>query len=232
MNHTERIGDWMSTYTGRRFYVCDPRTEEVFIEDIAHSLALQCRFNGHIRTFYSVAQHSLLVAGIVWDALDPEPTWVQRMQGVQELRGVILNNLDPVSALPTLRWLIREYALLHDGSETYLGDLIRPVKHSMPDYLAVEGSVQSVVFDRFVGNPTSRSAPVELTKLADLIALATERRDLFGSSYSMPDGDWVTDRLGVLPLPSFLSARSWQVAEELFLQEFAACEEGRQGLRF
>lgn len=43
----ERKGDWFLTYTGIHFYPMDPRPEEVCIEDIAHALALQCRFNGH-----------------------------------------------------------------------------------------------------------------------------------------------------------------------------------------
>jgi hypothetical protein len=57
-----RKGDWMQTYTGRAFWPLDPRADEVAIEDIAHSLSLQCRFAGHCRFHYSVAQHSVLVA--------------------------------------------------------------------------------------------------------------------------------------------------------------------------
>lgn len=57
-----RQGDWMLTVTGRTFWPLDPRPEEVAIEDIAHSLAHQCRYAGHTSAFYSVAQHSVLVA--------------------------------------------------------------------------------------------------------------------------------------------------------------------------
>ena len=58
----ERNGDWMQTATGREFWPIDPRRDEVYIEDIAHSLANMCRFAGHCREFYSVAQHSILVS--------------------------------------------------------------------------------------------------------------------------------------------------------------------------
>lgn len=59
---TTRHGDWMQTYTGRQFWPLDPRPEEIEIEDIAHAIANQCRFAGHCRVFYSVAQHSVLVS--------------------------------------------------------------------------------------------------------------------------------------------------------------------------
>lgn len=58
----ERQGDFMQTATGRKFWPMDPRASEVFIEDIAHSLALQCRYAGHCLQFYSVAEHSVLIA--------------------------------------------------------------------------------------------------------------------------------------------------------------------------
>lgn len=57
-----RTGDFMQTYTGRKFWPMDPRADEVFIEDIAHSLSLQCRYAGHCLRFYSVAEHSVHIA--------------------------------------------------------------------------------------------------------------------------------------------------------------------------
>lgn len=56
---------WVQTYTGKRFYPLDPRVEDVDIQDIAHALSLKCRYTGHCREFYSIAQHSVLVAEIV-----------------------------------------------------------------------------------------------------------------------------------------------------------------------
>ncbi len=56
---------WLQTFTGRRVWPLDPRPEDLDIRDIAHSLSQQCRFAGHVREFYSVAQHSVRVSFIV-----------------------------------------------------------------------------------------------------------------------------------------------------------------------
>ena len=57
-----RTGDWIQTFTRVIFYPLDPRPEEINIRDIAHALSNQCRFAGHCRQFYSVAEHSVRVA--------------------------------------------------------------------------------------------------------------------------------------------------------------------------
>lgn len=61
----DRRGDWIQTFTGRRFWPLDPRPEDVCIEDIAHALSLKCRFGGHCTRFYSVAEHSVHVSNYV-----------------------------------------------------------------------------------------------------------------------------------------------------------------------
>lgn len=55
---------WIQTYTGKRFTPTNPNYKDINIEDIAHSLSMQCRFSGHVKRFYSVAQHSVLVSYI------------------------------------------------------------------------------------------------------------------------------------------------------------------------
>lgn len=57
-----RMGDFMQTFTGRAVYPLDLRTSDIDIRDIAHALSMQCRYAGHTQRFYSVAEHSVLVA--------------------------------------------------------------------------------------------------------------------------------------------------------------------------
>ena len=53
---------WIVTHGGHKFHITDPWNSTITIEDIAAALSKLCRFNGHTRKFYSVAQHSVLVS--------------------------------------------------------------------------------------------------------------------------------------------------------------------------
>ncbi|NLM75862.1 MAG: phosphohydrolase [Clostridiaceae bacterium] len=53
------MADYILTYTKTRFYPLNPRKEDIKIEDIAHSLSLMTRANGHHKHFFSVAQHAV-----------------------------------------------------------------------------------------------------------------------------------------------------------------------------
>lgn len=57
-------GDWMQTFTGRRFYPLAAQPEDVDIVDIAHHLSMVCRYGGATKFHYSVAQHSILMAQV------------------------------------------------------------------------------------------------------------------------------------------------------------------------
>lgn len=65
MTVTRIKGPTLMLASGRYFDLEDPASAEFTIEDIAHALAHICRYTGHCRTFYSVAQHSVLVSLIV-----------------------------------------------------------------------------------------------------------------------------------------------------------------------
>lgn len=165
---------YVSTYLGNRFYPLAPRIDDVAIEDIAHGLAFQCRFNGQTEHFYSVAQHSLMVLALV----------PQRL------------------ALA---------ALLHDAAEAYLGDMVKPLKGLFPDYSRIEAEVMTIIGRRFGVADFADS----LIKHADLVALATEKRDLMPRSSET----WPT-LAGVAPLPSRIVSLPPAEAKQRFLSEF------------
>lgn len=59
---TTRYEPFIETYTGRRFFFLNPNPDDIDYEDIAHALSNNCRYTGHSREFYSVAEHSVYVS--------------------------------------------------------------------------------------------------------------------------------------------------------------------------
>ncbi len=55
----------IETYSGISFQPLDPSPNLLDIEDIAHALSQQCRFSGHTRVHYSVAEHSVRVSELL-----------------------------------------------------------------------------------------------------------------------------------------------------------------------
>lgn len=58
-------GPYTITWKGHKFYPQNPQASMIVIEDIAHSLARQCRFSGMINGFFSVAQHCVYTSELV-----------------------------------------------------------------------------------------------------------------------------------------------------------------------
>lgn len=58
----EDAPDSIITFSGTVVRPLSPDPDTLKIEDIAHALANQCRFTGHVKEFYSVAQHSVYVS--------------------------------------------------------------------------------------------------------------------------------------------------------------------------
>ena len=150
---------WVQTVSGIPFDLLDPRPDMVRAEDIAHALSRINRFNGHTAGEpYSVAHHSMLVADLL-------ASW---------------------GAPPAI---VRE-GLLHDAGEAYYGDVVSPLKRAMvagisrdiSDFEIVAERVDSVVRKTLGLNPDQS----HLVRRADLVALAIERRDLFGAC----ERDW------------------------------------------
>ena len=166
---------YVSTFEGNRFFLTNPHIDDVAIEDIAHGLAYQCRFNGQTKEFYSVAQHSLMVMSLV-----PEE--------------------------------FRFSALLHDAAEAYLGDMVKPLKNLFPEFSVIEARVMEIIGNRFDLDLTHLDPSI---KQADLIALATEKRDLM--PHSVEAWHYLHN---IAPLPKIIQAMSPQEAKIAFLEAF------------
>lgn len=160
-------GPWCQTYTGKAFHPLDPSPAEVDIIDIAQALGHLCRYNGHCRHFYSVAEHSVILA-----------------ENVPEHQA---------------RW-----ALMHDAAEAYLGDVIRPIKHAVPELLGMERRILATICEAFDLRPHDGSIPLEVRQ-ADLALLAAEQRPLMGDA-PVP---WA---LGCQPLEG-ITLRFWSPPE-------------------
>ena len=59
------IGPWCATLSGRRYYPQNPQPAQFSLTDVASGLGNTCRFGGQCPRFYSVAEHSVLVARVV-----------------------------------------------------------------------------------------------------------------------------------------------------------------------
>jgi 5'-deoxynucleotidase YfbR-like HD superfamily hydrolase len=68
---------FIETRSGGEFWPLEPRRCDVDIEDIAHALSNQCRFSGHTRVHYSVAEHSVRVSRLLkeWGASVETQLW-------------------------------------------------------------------------------------------------------------------------------------------------------------
>ncbi|MCW0344936.1 hypothetical protein NB703_003029 [Pantoea ananatis] len=103
-------------------------------------------------------------------------------------------------------------ALLHDAAEAYCSDINSQLKQLLPDYCLMIKSVEEAIADKF-GLPHAMSTPV---KNADLVMLATERRDLDlddGKRWPMLDGIEADTTFMIAPLNP-------RQARVLFLQRY------------
>lgn len=183
---------WQRMLSGRRLDLLDPSPMDVEVEDIAHGLARVARWNGQTRgqNAFSVAQHSVIVEAICCE-LEPR--------------------LDPKSRL---------LALLHDGAEYVIGDMISPFKTVLGDaYKDVDARLTEAIHLRF-GLPAKVPASLKRTiKRADHICAWFEATQLAGFS------EEESDRFFGHPPPNFvleLIPQPPETAQAAFISRHAA----------
>lgn len=188
----KRIGYYVMTFSGRRWWPHDPHSDDVFVGDLA-GLAQVNRFGGStsyqwpdwrkgLLAPYTVAQHSCLVYDLVcaW-------TW-ERCPGFDQLPAG-----HPIRAVITME---RTCALLHDGHEVYPpGDQLSPtLRYDCAETQAIRALSRRAAdaFRTALGLPLVMP---DIVKQADAVMLATEKRDL------MPPELTGDDNGRILPTP-------------------------------
>ena len=113
---------YIHTWSGHRFHFLNPTVDTVCIEDVAHALSLQARFNGHTTELYSVAAHSLVVADLVaQETDDPRIILAALMHDAAE---AYLGDI-----VSPLKWLLPDYRQYERAVEECIAkkfDLIYP----------------------------------------------------------------------------------------------------------
>jgi hypothetical protein len=144
----------MQTYTGVPFDFTNIRPEDINLEDIARSLSLQCRFNGHTLAFYSVAQHSVLVSRVVIPS--PGDTIATQKWGLlHDAAEAYVCDLPR----PVKEWLRKD-------STAYTSS-----------YDVLEGAIAVAIRQKFVSINLDHDIKMAVHH-ADNVLLATEKRDL------------------------------------------------------
>ncbi len=116
---------------------------------------------------------------------------------------------------------VQRYMLLHDAAESYIGDMIRPLKVNMPDFCEAERKVWKVIVEAL----NIAGVPNRIVNNIDNIACAWEKRDMFKSAMpwtGMPD----IEEYDLAPMHPWSSI----AAERIFLNAYKKVTEECDGL--
>lgn len=183
--------------SGRRLDLLDPSPLDIEISDIAHGLARVARWNGQ-----TIGDHAFSVA-----------------QHSLIVEAIVAKETDDP------RW--RLAALLHDGPEYVIGDMISPFKAILGgDYKGVEARLQRAIHIRF-GLPSDLPETVakaikaadRLSAHAEAVSLAGFTPDEANTFFGRPKR-YRVDPADLAPLPA-------KDAQARFLERFAAVDAAR-----
>ena len=99
----------MTLFSGTTIDLKDIKAAHINIHDIAHALAYTCRFSGHTRVFYSVAEHSVHTAKYLekrGQSLDVQ-RWGLLHDATEAYLGDVITPLK--SLLPTYKYYEHEF---------------------------------------------------------------------------------------------------------------------------
>jgi hypothetical protein len=194
MSERTRTRAWQRMLSGRRLDIVDPSPLDVEISDIAHGLARVARWNGQTRgpEIFSVAQHALLVEAL-FSGSEPSPSAREKLA-----------------------------ALLHDGPEYVIGDLISPFKAAVGgEYRRIETRLMRAIHIRF-GLPADLSPDlVKRIKTADRLSACLEATTLAGFEEGEARRLFGEPTVPIRRFAAFLEPMRPDEAEARFLARFA-----------
>lgn len=138
---TRSSRDWVCTFSGAQYWPADPRPEDVRIVDIAHALSMGCRYSGHTRFFYSIAEHSILVS----EVLPPELKLAGLMHDapeayIHDISGPLKRSLPDYRRVEDLNWRViaEKFGLDYDMHPSIhqadVAVLLTEMKHLLPPF--------------------------------------------------------------------------------------------------
>lgn len=119
----EKLDGCINTLSGVKFNLFNPTTDMICVEDIARGLAFNSHFNGQCPRYFSIAEHSLMVYDLIYDDIKADA-------GEHFYKKLLAG-------------------LLHDASEAYTGDMLKPLKVHLPLFIEVENRIMEVIFKKF-----------------------------------------------------------------------------------
>lgn len=127
---------WTSTYTSKKYDILSPRVNAICVEDIAHALGNVCRFGGHCKFFYSVAQHSTLCADVALNVYkDPKLAQHVLLHDASEaylgdmvgpLKYLLAGQYEPLEDL-SMRAIYRHFGLEYEDALDKYRDKIKEI---------------------------------------------------------------------------------------------------------
>jgi hypothetical protein len=152
-----RRGRFILTVSGIKFYILDPKPEEVVLGDVAHHLAIMPRWGGASQILYPVASHVLRVRDLILWVFENAPEW------------------GPFAHVhPSFYDLCAAFGLLHDAHEYVLGDVPRPIKAMLLGWDGLVAPLDRAIFMRFFGTEAMPPEIAEVVSWADDLALEME----------------------------------------------------------
>lgn len=140
---------WIQTTSGNYFDYRKPELTQINLVDIESSLARQCRYLGHLKRTIEFYSIAEHSCYVAW--------------AVCKLGGT------PNEIL---------WALLHDATEAYIGDIPRPLKEHIPFFTEFEASIMDLIAKRF----GLQGQMPKIVKKLDYAILELEKKQLLERS--------------------------------------------------